>query len=407
MRLAAPRRSLLSGLLAGLAARPAAAQGGEIRIGSVYPLSGPLALLGDESFRGLEIAIEERNAAGGLLGRPLRLLRGDASDQAAAVAETRRLIGTERAALLFGSYASHLSFAATQVSELQGVPFFELGAIADNITERGLRNVFRTCPRASDFARVTVDSLADVVAPLLGVEFGALNVALLHEDGLYGKAVADFQATRLRERGREAVERIAYSVRSADLSGAVQRLRAAGAEVVLHTAYQNDVTLFYRTMREAGWQPRMVVGAGAGYSLTETARSIGRSFDGTMNVDFTQFEIAERAAPGTGLFVEAYKRQYGSDPRSGHSLINYAGARICLDAVQRAGATDKDRVRAAMLATDVPEAGTPAGWGARFDERGQNTRAQPWLLQWQDGRQVTIHPPEAAVARPRAALGTP
>ena len=104
-------------------------------------------------------------------------------------------------------------------------------------------------------------------------------------------------------------------------------------------------------------------------------------------------------------FVEAYKRRYGSDPRSGHSLANFVGARVFLDAVQRAGGTDKDRIRAAVLATDVAEGTTATGWGMRFDERGQNMRARPFLLQWQGGRQVTVFPEQAAVAQARGQMG--
>jgi len=66
----------------------------------------------------------------------------------------------------------------------------------------------------------------------------------------------------------------------------------------------------------------------------------------------------------------------------------------------------KDRLRTAVLATDLAEGTGPAGWGAAFDERGQNTRARPWLMQWQDGRLVTIHPGAAAVSAPRARLGS-
>jgi branched-chain amino acid transport system substrate-binding protein len=151
----------------------------------------------------------------------------------------------------------------------------------------------------------------------------------------------------------------------------------------------------------------MVIGSGAGYSLTDTARAVGPAFNGVMNVDFTQFAVNERYAPGVSAFVELYKRRYGSEPRSGHSLANYFGARVFLDAVQRAGATDKDRIRAAVLATDIADGTTATGWGARFDERGQNTRAKPFLLQWQDGQQVTVFPQEAAVAQPRGRMGDP
>ncbi len=400
------RRPLLAGL-AGAAAAPriGSAQGNEVRLGALYPFSGSLALLGDESFRGLEMAVEERNANGGVLNRQVRLAKGDAVDQNQAIAEARRLIGAERVTAVFGTYASPLAFAATQVAELQGVPYFEMGAISDPITERGFRYVFRTCPRASDFGAATVGGLVDALAPAFAVDPASLRIAILHEEALYGQTVAAFQEAHLRARGLNLVEKIAYAARSVDLSSVVQRLRGVSADIVLHTGYQNDIVLFFRGMQEAGWKPRMVIGSGAGYSLTDTARAVGPAFEGVMNVDFTQFAVNEDYAPGAAAFVEAYKRRYGSEPRSGHSLANYFGARVCLDAVQRAGAADKDRIRNAMMAADVAEGTTPTGWGVRFDEKGQNMRAKPFLLQWQGGRQVTVFPAQAAVAQLRPQLG--
>ena len=410
MRMGAPRRSLLAalglampvGAAAQVQGSPTGNPAAEWRFGAIYPLSGAPALLGDESFRGLEMAVEERNAAGGLLGRPIRLLRGDAGDEAAAVGEARRLGGPERCAALFGTYGSTLSFAATQASEGLGVPYFELGAIADSITDRGFRNLYRTCPRGGDFARLTAEAMTAILPSLLGAPPRA---ALLYEDALYGSSVSEMQVTRLREAGVEVLERIAYPPRTTDLSGAVQRLREAGAEVLLHSGGQNDPILLFRTMREAGWRPRMVIGSGAGYSLADTARAVGPAFEGVMSIDFPAFAIADRVAPGNAAFAETYKRRYGADPRSGHSLANLFGARVALDAIQRAGGLDKDKLRAAMLATDIAEGTTATGWGAAFDERGQNTRARPCLMQWQDGRLVTIHPEAAAAAHPRARLG--
>lgn len=400
------RRPLLGGLAAAAAApRFAAAQGGEIKFGALYPFSGGLALLGDESFRGLEVAVEERNAAGGVLGRQIRLVKGDAVDQNQAIGEVRRLMSVERVTAVFGTYASPLAFAATQVTELQGVPYFEMGAISDPITERGFRYVFRTCPRSSDFGAATVGGIADALAPAYGVDPKSLRIAILHEDALYGQTVSGFQEAQIRQRGLNQVEKLAYSARSVDLSSVIQRLRGVNADIVLHTGYQNDIVLFFRGMQEANWKPRMVIGSGAGYSLTDTARAVGPAFEGVMNVDFTQFAVNEQYAPGVSAFVDLYKRRYGSDPRSGHSLANYFGARVYLDAVQRAGGTDKDRIRAAVLATDVAEGTTPTGWGVRFDERGQNTRVRPFLLQWQGGRQVTVFPAQAAVTQLRPQMG--
>ncbi len=212
------RRPLLGALATAAAPRVALAQGNEVRIGALFPFSGTLAQLGDESFRGLELAVEERNAAGGVAGRAVRLVRGDAVDQAQAVAEARRLMTTERVAAIFGTYASPPAFAATQVAEVQGIAYFELGALSDSITERGLRGVFRTCPRAADYGVVSVDAVLDVLAPAWGVDGSLLRLALLHEDGLDGTGVAAAQEAELRRRNVLQIERIGYAARSAEFA---------------------------------------------------------------------------------------------------------------------------------------------------------------------------------------------
>ncbi|ENR01403.1 hypothetical protein H721_02430 [Brucella ovis IntaBari-2006-46-332] len=153
----------VAALLAGAA--PASA---DIKMGSLYPFSGPLALLGDESARGLEIAVEEINAKGGVQGEKIVLVRGDAVDNNQAIGEARRLISVENVAGIFGTFSSGRAVAASQVSELAGVPYFELGAVADEITDRGLENVYRANPYARDFAQMIVEMLQKKIAPKLG-----------------------------------------------------------------------------------------------------------------------------------------------------------------------------------------------------------------------------------------------
>lgn len=407
------------GLLAalGVLARPALGQAqapAELRLGAIFPLTGPLALLGDESFRGVELAVEERNAAGGALGRPLRLLRADAPDESAGAAEARRLCaGADRVAAIFGSFSSAVALPASQVAEAAGVPWFELGAVGDAVVERGFRWVYRASPRAADFAAVAVDGVTDVLAPALGLPPERLRLAIAHEEAPGGVSVGVAQEGLARARGLTVVERAAYASRAGDLGALVQRLRGQEAEVVLHTGAPGDELLLFRALQDAGWRPRMVIGTAGGYGLGETARSLGDALAGAMSADLTPFAVNERYAPGARAFAEAYLRRYGAEPRSGHGLAAFVGARLFLEALHRAGATDKERVRAAVLALDVAEATTPTGWGGRFDDRGQNLRARPLLCQWQSGgqsgvqalRQVVVHPPPAAVADAVPRLG--
>lgn len=140
----------------------------DVKFGSLFPFSGSLALLGEESARGLEIAVDEINAKGGVQGEKVLLVRGDAVDNNQAIGEARRLISVENVAGVFGTFSSGRAVAASQVTELAGIPYFELGAVADEITGRGLENVYRANPYALNFAQMIVEMLVKKIAPELG-----------------------------------------------------------------------------------------------------------------------------------------------------------------------------------------------------------------------------------------------
>ena len=378
----------------------ASARAEELRIGALYPLSGGLALLGEESFRGLELAVEEANAAGGVRRSKLVMVKGDAVDANQAVGEARRLVSVEKVKAVFGTYSSSLSLAATQVTELAKVPYFELGAISEPITERGLKYVFRSNATAKGFAIAMVDAVADIVAPAVGIDAKAIKIGIIHEDSLYGQTVSGFQKARAAERGLKVVEVLAYPATSVDLSSVILRLKGSSVDVVLQTSYQNDSVLFFRQSKEMGFRPKAAIGAGGGYSMMDTAKAVGfETIEGALDVDFPQYRTNPTAAPGIDDFARKYQAKYGTPPRSGHSLTNYAGAKVFFDALERAKDLGPESIRAAVLATDLPIGRTAAGWGARFAENGQNQRAFPFLMQWQGGELVTIAPPAAAVAK--------
>jgi len=373
-----------------------------LELGALYPFSGGLAVLGEESFRGFELAVNERNAAGGIQGMQITIVRGDAVDPNQAVTEAQRLISVEEVGMIFGTYSSSRSFAATQVAEEAGVPYFELGAISDPITERGFTHVYRTNPTARVFASAMVDSIGDLIAPALGLEATDMNIAIIHEDSLYGQTVAGYQAARAEELGLNVVEVLPYSAESVDLTPVILRLEDAEADVILQTSYQNDTVLFFRQSDELGFEPAAIIGAGGGYSLRDTMEAVGADImDGALNVDFTQYATNPEAAPGIDAFPGMYEEAYNEPPRSGHSLANYMGANVIFDALETADSLSPDDVRTAVLAIDIPAGQTPTGWAVSFDESGQNTAAYPFLMQWQDGELVTVYPPEAAVAEPR------
>lgn len=393
-------RRLALGLLAGLGlGLTATAAQAELRLGALYPFSGELAVLGDESWRGLELAVEERNAAGGIRGERIVLVRGDAVDNNQAVAEARRLISVSGVKAIFGTYSSARSQVASQVAELARIPYFEMGAVSDAITERRFRYLFRTNPTARDMAARSIEMVVNAVAPGLSVDPKALRVAIIHEDSLYGTTVGRYQSSYAREQGLNVVETLPYPANIVDMSSLILRLQNARVDVVLQTSYQNDTVLFFRQAREANFRPRAIIGGGGGYSLRETMQAVGQDvIDGALNIDFTQYAINPQAAPGIEEFVAAYRAKYGMEPRSGHSLGNYVGAKVFLDAIAAARSFSADDIRTAVAAVDVPDGQTAEGWGVKFGPDGQNERARMMGMQWQDGRLVTVFPPEAAVS---------
>lgn len=392
------RFATVLGCLTVMAAAPSHAD--DIKIGALYPLSGGLALLGDESYRGTQIAIDERNAAGGVNGQKIVLVKADAVDANQAVGEARRLTSVEGVSAIFGSYASGVSSAATQVTELAGVPYFELGAVADTITGRGFKYVFRSNSTAKSFADRSIESIFKVVAPTLKADPKALKIAIIYEDGPYGTLVGGFQKEEAKRLGLTVVESQAYSAKSVDLSSLVLRVKSAGADIVLQTSYQNDTLLFFRQSATAGFKPRAVIGAGGGYSLSDTAQALGTGIEAVYNVDFPQVTMNEAGAPGLKDFVAAYQKRFGMPPRSGHSLVNYVGAKAFLDILAKAKSTDKEKIREAVLAYRQPVGSNAAGWGFQFSDNGQNQLASSNLMQWQHGKLVTVYPAAVANAKP-------
>ena len=104
-------------------------------------------------------------------------------------------------------------------------------------------------------------------------------------------------------------------------------------------------------------------------------------------------------------FVKKYQAKYGSAPRSGHSLANYMGALVFLDAMAAAPDLKADSIRTAVMKVDIPVGATATGWGVKFSEAGQNTRATPFLMQWQGGELVTVFPADAAVTKMKTGIG--
>lgn len=375
---------------------------GPIKIGALYPLTGDLALLGEESYRGVELAVEEFNVNGGIDGREIEIVSGDAVDPDAAQAEANRLFNQENIQNIVGSYSSGVAFAASEVAERNGGLYWELGAVADNITDRGYQSILRTNPPASMFSVVHINFIKDVVTEKLGKDLSELKVAIAHEDSSYGTTIADEAEKLAEEEGINIVSVQPYSSTSNDLSSVLLNIRQAEPDVLIVVSYINDAILISRQMNVLGVDVPVFIGSGGGHTMTDFQEAVGDQAEGVLNVDFPQYEIDRDATPGLDEFIELYEEKYGSEPRSGHSLANYMGMKVVLEIIaENGGDLDPETLRDTAMNYTVEKGTTATGWGVQFDpETGQNLEAEPYVTQWIDGELVTVYPEQVAVEEP-------
>lgn len=380
------------------------ASGEPIRIGALFPTSGSLALLGEESWRGVELAVDEINANGGLDGREVKIEKADVPDVNAAGTESRRLLDAEDLQLVVGTYSSGLALAGSEVYARGGGTYIELGAISMDYNTRGYEGVLRTNPNAEAMASAQVDFVENWVAGELGKPVGDLKVLLVHEDSSYGSSLGRAFEGLAAEAGITDISSSPYSAEATDLTSTVLNIRQAAPDVVVAVSYASDAILLGRQMAENGVRVPVFLASGGGHALSGFGETLGEASDYVFSADFPQFNVNRDATPGLDEFVEAYRAKYNSEPASGHSLANYVGMKGVFEILRESGGdVTRDAIAAAAAKIDIPEAQSANGWGLKFDETGQNVNARDYITQWMNGEQQTVWPAEMATQDPQLA----
>ena len=402
------RRDVAAGLGAGLAApllgRPARAAG-ELHIGALFPLSGPLSVLGTEALAGAQIGADLANERGGVLGQAVVLETADATSPANATNEARRLINRSGLKLLAGAYGSAISLAIAAAANQFRVPYFEGAAVADDLTQRGYRYVFRLNDNAKAMAAAQAQAVEELFAPKIGKPLSQLKIAVIHEDGAFGTSVVRDFVELLKQKSVTDVSVQPYAANSQDLSSLVLRLKEAKPDVLAATQYFNDAVLFWRQARNAGYDPRYFIAIGSGQASPDFRKGVGADGDGVLLADVPSAGVRPEALQPAARadqaeFVKRYRAKMGKDPAS-HATRHFSSMSVLLGKVlPKAGSLDPDKIREAALSLDEPLGSTILGFGIKFGEDGQNERAFNVILQWQKGELVTVWPERFATAAP-------
>lgn len=405
------RRNLLLGGAATAAVLPfataARAQAKEVVIGVIYPLSGASAQIGVDAQKAFQTAAELINgnfdydlplARGeglpGLGGAKVRLVFADhQADPQKGRAEAERLITQEKVSAIVGTYQSAVAVTVSQICERYQVPFLSADNSSPSLHRRGLKYYFRAAPHDEMFSQAMFDFFDAQKKKGQKIE----TLALFHEDTIFGTDSSNAQLKLAQERGYKVAADIKYRANSPSLTAEVQQLKAADADVLMPSSYTTDGILLIRTMGELGYKAKNIVAQDAGFSEKALYDAVGDKIPGVISRGSFSLDLAQKR-PMVGKINDMYKEKSGKDFND-YSSRQFMGLIVMADAINRAKSTDGDKIREALVATDMPGEQTIMPWSrVKFDEQGQNTFADPVLLQYVGGKFVTIFPEQAKVA---------
>ncbi|HTI56105.1 MAG TPA: ABC transporter substrate-binding protein [Verrucomicrobiae bacterium] len=417
---------LVSGLVAALLTgasplRDAHAQAKKLKIGVVFDYTGPLAGGGSDLHAlGAKIMIDHFAKKGGVEGYQIEAVYADAqSKPEIAINEATRLIEQEKVDLLLGFYSSAQCVpAAARVEQLHKFMWITTCISSAVLENRNLKYVFRVQPSGRQFGLMSTDFVAQNAQAKLGKDPKGLRVAIIHEDGAYGVDVSKGNEEGAKKAGFNVVLKEGYSATAPDLAPLVTKLKRARPDVIFHTGYNPDISLFLRQARELGLRFNALIGHGAGYGVYDKLKeALGKDVNYFYNVDPISIWLANDKAlkpellPLIKMVGEEYeKARPGTTVRSAHVGMAASNTYVLMTevlprAIKKYGGIDADSLRKAALEVNVPEGGTMLGFGVKFAGEGapmagQNERAFPVIVQYVDDKPYVVWPKSLQLREP-------
>lgn len=376
----------------------------EIKIGVVYPLSGPGASTGAEMKNALELAADIINngakgipnlpfSAGGglpnLKGAKIKLVFGDhQGNPQVGATETERLITQEKVVAMVGAYNSNVTQTASQVSERYKIPFLNAESSSAPLTQRGFKYFFRTTPHDDLFVHNFFTFFKELEAKK-GIKVKQLG--LFNENTQWGNETTKLEKKLAGEGGYNIVKEVSYPQKSTQLTSEVQLIKSGSPQVVMQSSYVADAIMSMKTYKELGFSPDMILANNAGFTDTELIKTLGKDAEFVITREVWSLDLAKTnplIKQVNDLFQARYKINF-----TGNSSRTFTGLLTLADAINRAGSTEPEAIRKALTETDIDGKKTIMPWkGIKFDQTGQNIYGAGILAQIIDGKYHTVWP---------------
>jgi branched-chain amino acid transport system substrate-binding protein len=345
---------------------PTPSRAGTLRIGVAGPMTGPNAAFGNQLGRGVEQAVDDINAAGGILGERIVLSLGDdASDPQQGVSVAKKF-AADGVKFVIGHFNSGVTIPASEVYQDNGILQITPSSTNPRVTERGMWNVFRTCGRDDQQGIVAGEYIAKTLR--------GKRVAIVHDNTTYGQGLADETRKTMNARGVVEVLSERVSVGNKDFTSLVAKIRAARVDAVYWGGLAAEGGLIVRQMRAGGVGAVLI--SGDGITSDEFATIGGPGVEGTLMT----FGPDPRKRPEARAVMQKF-RSRNFEPE-GYTLYSYAAMQVIKQAVEAAQSFDARRV-AAQMSANMKFQTVIGDFG--YNGKGDVTRLDYVIYTWKKG----------------------
>ena len=365
------KKLLMTGIALGAVMALSGVAQAQIKLGVAGPITGPNAAFGAQLKNGVEQAVEDINAKGGVLGQKITVSVGDdVSDPKQGVSVANKFVG-DGVKWVVGHFNSGVTNPASDVYMENGMVMVTPSATNPKITEKGMWNVFRTCGRDDQQGAVAADYIAKTLK--------GKKVAVVHDKTTYGQGLADETKKAMNGKGVKEVLYEGVNTGEKDYSALISKIKSSGADVVYWGGLHTEGCLIVRQMRDQG--VKAVLMSGDGITSDEFATIGGPGVEGTLMT----FPPDPRKRPEAKDIVAKFEAKK-FNPEA-YTLYSYAAVQILAQAAEMAKSTDPKKVAEAMHSGKPFK--TVIG-DIAYDKKGDITRPDYTMYVWKkQGDKIT------------------
>jgi branched-chain amino acid transport system substrate-binding protein len=361
----------------------------KVVVGIPLAITGIHAKFGEQHHNGYKLALEEILAQGGIRkgafkGKKLEFQFEDEEgkpDKGKAV--TEKLITRDNVPMIMGGYSSSEVFAIAGTTAQYNMPFLSPSGAADDITQKGWKNVFRLNQPASEYCSGLQDFMLKNVKPS--------SMVILFENTLFGTSTAKAMKEWCEENKIKVMMFEPYEAGAPDFKPLLTRVKMANADVIFMVSYIMDAVLLTRQTAELDIDSKLFCGGAAGFALPEFTKGVGKLGEGVMTAVLWSNDVKY---PGAQKFFDTFSKKFNLAPTY-HGAEAYSAAYVCRDVLERTKSLSKEDLIKALSETDMVTIFGPVKF-VNYKKFTNQNKVPSLVVQVIKGKHETILPPEAA-----------